>query len=52
MKVDGKQNYQCKLCERQFIRDHALSYQGCHLGIRTALYNKAVLRPNFYSINF
>ena len=28
-KVDGKQNYQCKDCNRQFIGDHALSYQGC-----------------------
>ncbi|WP_374296010.1 IS1 family transposase, partial [Acinetobacter sp.] len=24
-KVDGKQNYQCKICRRQFIGDHALS---------------------------
>jgi len=26
----GKQNYQCKDCKRQFIGDHALTYQGCH----------------------
>ena len=32
-KVDGKQNYQCKDCKRQFIGDHALSYQGFNLGI-------------------
>jgi DNA-directed RNA polymerase subunit RPC12/RpoP len=25
IKVDGKQNYQCKDCKRQFIGDHALS---------------------------
>ncbi|MDP7804061.1 transposase-like zinc-binding domain-containing protein, partial [Acinetobacter baumannii] len=29
IKVDGKQNYQCKDCKRQFIGDHALSYLGC-----------------------
>lgn len=33
IKVDGKQNYQCKDCKRQFIGDHALSYLGCHSGI-------------------
>ena len=33
IKVDGKQNYQCKDCKRQFIGDHALSYQGCNSGI-------------------
>ncbi|PPZ93077.1 IS1 family transposase, partial [Acinetobacter ursingii] len=27
IKVDGKQNHQCKDCKRQFIGDHALSYQ-------------------------
>src|SRR5699024_1170837 len=26
----GKQNYQCKDCKRQFIGDHALTYNGCH----------------------
>ena len=26
----GKQNYKCKDCKRQFIGDHALTYQGCH----------------------
>lgn len=26
----GKQNYQCKDCNRQFIGDHALTYLGCH----------------------
>ena len=31
--VDGKQNYQCKDCKRQFIGDHALSYLGCNSGI-------------------
>ncbi|WP_455237854.1 IS1 family transposase [Psychrobacter jeotgali] len=30
MKSYGKQNYQCKDCKRQFIGDHALTYQGCH----------------------
>ncbi|CAM0816742.1 transposase [Acinetobacter baumannii] len=33
IKVDGKQNYQCKDCKRQFIGDHALSYLGCNSGI-------------------
>ncbi len=33
IKVDGKQNHQCKDCKRQFIGDHALSYQGCNSGI-------------------
>ena len=32
-KLNGKQNYQCKNCKRQFIGDHALSYRGCHSGI-------------------
>ncbi|WAU75098.1 IS1 family transposase [Acinetobacter sp. TR11] len=36
-KVDGKQNYQCKDCKRQFIGDHALSYQGYHSGITTKI---------------
>ncbi|EXD29886.1 putative transposase [Acinetobacter sp. 479375] len=31
--ADGKQNYQCKDCKRQFIGDHALSYLGCNSGI-------------------
>jgi transposase-like protein len=30
IKSYGKQNYQCKDCKRQFIGDHALTYQGCH----------------------
>lgn len=30
IKSDGKQNYQCKDCGRQFVGDHALSYRGCH----------------------
>ncbi|MEB3768268.1 IS1 family transposase [Acinetobacter sp. MD2] len=34
-KVDGKQNSQFKICKCQFIGDHALSYQGCHSGIKT-----------------
>jgi IS1 family transposase/transposase-like protein len=29
----GKQNYQCKFCNRQFIGDHAIEYQGCHSSI-------------------
>ena len=33
IKVDGKQNDQCKDCKRQFIGDHALSYLGCNSGI-------------------
>ena len=36
-KVDGKQNYQCKDCKRQFIGDHALSYQGCNSGITSKI---------------
>ena len=32
-KVNGKQNYCCKLCNRQFIGDHALQYKGCHSGL-------------------
>ena len=31
----GKQNYQCKDCKRQFIGDHALTYQGCHSTIES-----------------
>ena len=30
IKSYGKQNYQCKDCKRQFIGDHALTYNGCH----------------------
>ena len=30
IKSYGKQNYQCKACKRQFIGDHALTYNGCH----------------------
>ena len=33
IKVDGKQNYQCKDCKSQYIGDHALSYLGCNSGI-------------------
>ena len=29
-KSSKKQNYYCKNCGRQFIGDHALSYNGCH----------------------
>jgi transposase-like protein len=29
-KPSRKQNYLCKSCHRQFIGDHALTYQGCH----------------------
>ena len=36
-KVNGKQNYQCKDCKRQFIGDHALSYQGCNSAISTKI---------------
>ena len=30
IKRDGKQNYRCKQCNRQFIGDHNLTYLGCH----------------------
>ena len=30
IKRDGKQNYRCKSCARQFIGDHNLTYLGCH----------------------
>lgn len=30
IKSDGKQNYRCKNCGRQFIGDHALRYKGRH----------------------
>lgn len=30
IKHDGKQNYCCKECNRQFIGDHNLTYLGCH----------------------
>ena len=30
LKSYGKQTYKCKDCNRQFIGDHALTYQGCH----------------------
>ena len=33
----GKQNYQCKDCKRQFIGDHALTYQGCHSTIESRI---------------
>ena len=37
-KHDGKQNYLCRDCNRQFIGDHNLTYPGCHSGIdRTIL---------------
>lgn len=29
-KENGKQNYLCKKCNRQFIGDHALTYKGAH----------------------
>lgn len=38
IKYDGKQNYRCKNCGRQFIGDHHLSYKGCHSQI-----NKRIL---------
>ena len=33
-KSSGKQNYLCRSCSRQFIGDHALTYKGCHSGIK------------------
>ena len=30
IKRDGKQNFRCKECKRQFIGDHNLTYLGCH----------------------
>ena len=37
-KHDGKQNYLCRDCYRQFVGDHNLTYPGCHSGIdRTIL---------------
>lgn len=36
-KVNGKQNYQCHTCKRQFIGDHALSYRGCHSGVTSKI---------------
>ena len=30
IKSYGKQNYLCKSCQRQFVGDHNLTYQGCH----------------------
>ena len=32
-KHDGKQNYLCRDCYRQFVDDHNLTYPGCHSGI-------------------
>ena len=32
-KHDGKQNYLCRDCNRQFIGDHNLTYPGCHSDI-------------------
>ena len=32
-KINKKQNYLCKDCNRQFIGDHALIYKGCHSGL-------------------
>ena len=29
-KSNGKQNYYCNNCNKQFIGDHALSCKGCH----------------------
>ena len=37
VKLNAKQNYQCKICKRQFIGDHALSYRGCHSGIKSKI---------------
>ena len=34
IKSYGKQNYQHKDCNRQFIGDHALTYNGCHSQIK------------------
>lgn len=39
LKPNGKQNYFCKQCGRQFIGDHAISYKGCHSRI-----NQKILR--------
>ena len=33
----GKQSYQYKDCNRQFIGDHALSYQGCHSTVESRI---------------
>ena len=30
LKPNGKKNYFCKQCGRQFIGDHAISYKGCY----------------------
>ena len=38
IKHNGKQNYLCRDCYRQFVGDHNLTYPGCHSGIdRTIL---------------
>ena len=37
IKSYGKQNYQCKDCKRQFIGDHAITYQGCHSKIENKI---------------
>jgi IS1 family transposase/transposase-like protein len=36
-KSNGKQNYLCKNCSRQFISDHEKTYQGCLSGIAAAV---------------
>jgi transposase-like protein len=40
-KSDGKQNYLCGKCGRQFIGDHALKYKGSH----SSLTQKILLMP-------
>ena len=49
IKVDGKQNYQCKDCKRQFIGDHALSYLGCKSGITRKIL-QLMVRGSVYEI--
>ena len=36
-KVDGKQNYQCKDCQRQFIDESQLKYKGCQSHIEAKI---------------
>jgi insertion element IS1 protein InsB len=33
----NKQNYLCRSCDRQFIGDHNLDYQGCHSSLTQRL---------------
>ena len=42
----GKQNYQYKDCKRQFIGDHALTYNGCHSRIED---KEITLSPGVHS---